>query len=305
MLVTGASGFAGTHLARRLRELGHDVVTAASSGDVAIRLDVRDRDAVHAAFVSAAPQGVFHLAGLAYVPIADAQAGDADAVNRGGTANVLDAAREVGARTLVVSSGAVYGRLGEGELPAREDTQLRPAGAYALSKAAAEEECRRRAARQEVVIVRPFNHTGPGQSREYVCSDFAAQIAECEAGKRPPRIEVGDLRSERDFSDVRDIVDAYVRAFESGEPGEVYNACSGHPTSAGRILDILVASSSVAVEVVVGRDRLRSGEVSRLYGSSAKLTRATGWRPARSLEQTLTELLADWRRRTREVGEEP
>jgi GDP-4-dehydro-6-deoxy-D-mannose reductase len=299
ILVTGASGFAGTHLCRRLRDDGHQVIALASQGETDFQVDVGDRAALIGAVEEAAPHGIFHLAGVAFVPAADAAADEADRVNHGGTVNVLDAAQAVGARTIVVSSGAVYGRLAHSELPATESSPLRPVGAYARSKAAAEEACRARAGQQPVIVMRPFNHTGPGQSREYVCSDFAAQVAECEAGLRPARLEVGDLAAERDFSDVRDVADAYVAAYERAAAGETYNVCSGRATPVATVLDILVSLARIKVDVDVRTERLRPGEVSRAYGSYAKLERAVGWRPRRALETTLADLLEDWRGRLR------
>ena len=295
VLVTGASGFAGVYLCDALRAAGHEVVAAAVGGNVDVRLDVRDRAAVFQAIEQARPRGVFHLAAVAFVPAAERAAELADAVNRGGTANVLDAAFNVGARTLVVSSGAVYGSRTDAELPATEDTDPHPGNAYARSKLAAEAECAARRSRQEIVIARPFNHTGPGQSREYVCSDFAAQLAECAAGKREARIEVGDVNVERDFSDVRDIVGGYIAAFDRGRHGETYNLCSGRATPIRRVLEILVGFSGIDVNVVQAEERKRAGEVNRFYGSYAKAERELGWRPVRSLEDTLRDLFAYWR----------
>jgi GDP-4-dehydro-6-deoxy-D-mannose reductase len=300
VLVTGASGFAGTYLCRALADAGHEVVAAASGGVVDERLDVTDREAVLAAVRRIRPQGIFHLAAIAYVPAAEQASGVADSVNRGGTASVLDAAHEMGARTLVVSSGAVYGRLSDAELPATEATPTRAVGVYAESKVAAEAECFARARRQEIVVVRPFNHTGPGQAREYVCSDFAAQLAECEAGLRPPRIEVGDLSAERDFCDVRDVVRGYAALFERGRAGEVYNLCAGRPVAVSAVLSMLRERvRGLSVEIVVRDERLRAGEVSRFYGSHDKATRETGWRPEIPLASTLADLLDDWRARIR------
>jgi GDP-4-dehydro-6-deoxy-D-mannose reductase len=272
-------------------------VTAASGGVVDFHVDVCDAGAVRSALHEARPEGVYHLAGLAYVPAAERDTDLVDAVNRGGTANVLDAAHEVGARTLVVSSGAVYGRVAEADLPVGEDAPLRPVGAYAESKAAAEAECARRVGRQHVVVVRPFNHTGPGQAREFVCSDFAAQVAECELGLRAAHVEVGDLRSERDFSDVRDVVRAYVAALEHGRSGAAYNVCSGRATSVAAILETLGALARVTFEVRVQGERLRAGEVTRFCGDAAKLRSAAGWSPSIALRTTLADLLDDWRRR--------
>jgi GDP-4-dehydro-6-deoxy-D-mannose reductase len=297
ILVTGASGFAGVYLCRLLRSAGYEVVAAASQGVVDVRLDVSDATAVRETFREYRPRGVFHLAAIAYVPTAEKELALTDAVNRAGTANVLDAACDVGARTLVVSSGAVYGDVLDSELPATERTEPHPKGAYAQSKLAAEAECASRRARQEIIIARPFNHTGPGQAREYVCSDFAAQLAECEAGTRPARIEVGNLSIERDFSDVNDIVEGYRALFEHARAGETYNLCSGRPTAIAHILDILIRLSGIKIDVVTRDERLRSRDVNRAYGSYEKAERAVGWHPSRPLERTLGELLDDWRRR--------
>jgi len=295
LLVTGASGFAGTHLCRHLSEVGHEVAAMGEDADGRVSVDVRDRDAVFAAVEEHRPDGIIHLAAVAFVPTADADPGLSDAVNRGGTINVLDAALEHGIRVLAVSSGAVYGSLAEDELPATEDMPLRAQRGYAESKAAAELECARRRGAQDIVCVRPFNHTGPGQSPDYVCSDFAKQVAECEAGLREPRIEVGDLRSQRDFSDVRDVVRAYRQAFEQGLPGEAYNVCSGVATEISVVLERLVSMARVPVAIEVDQQRLRPGEVNKLYGSFAKLESQCGWRPQISLETTLADLLDYWR----------
>lgn len=295
LLVTGASGFAGGYLCRHLSGAGYDVIAMGEDSNGAVSVDVRDREAVLSAVEEACPDGIIHLAAVAFVPTADADPNLSDAVNRGGTINILDAARERAIRVVAVSSGAVYGPLGETELPATEDLPLRPQRGYAESKAAAELECERRRGVQDVVRLRPFNHTGPGQSPAYVCSDFAKQVAECEAGLREPRIEVGDLRSQRDFSDVRDVVRAYAHAFEHGVAGEAYNVCSGVGTEVGSVLEQLIAMSRVPVAVEVNQQRLRPGEVNKLYGSFAKLQSHCGWRPQIPLATTLADLLDYWR----------
>jgi GDP-4-dehydro-6-deoxy-D-mannose reductase len=239
---------------------------------------------------------------LAFVPAADDSAACTRDVNVTGTANVLDAARDVGVRTLVVSSGAVYGRAPAELLPVSESSPLAPVGAYAESKAAAEAECERRREFQEIVRVRAFNHTGPGQSAAYVCSAFARQIAEIERGAREPIVRHGELRVERDFCDVRDVVRAYADTFEQGRAGEVYNVCSGKPVSIAEILETLMEMSSVPVSEATSSDRVRSQDLDRLYGSAAKLRDEVGWAPLVPLRSTLGDLLDDWRRRVREPG---
>jgi GDP-4-dehydro-6-deoxy-D-mannose reductase len=271
-------------------------------GGTDARIDVRDASLVRRAVEEAAPDGIFHLAALAFVPAADDSAACTRDVNVTGTANVLDAARDVGVRTLVVSSGAVYGRAPAELLPVSESSPLAPVGAYAESKAAAEAECERRREFQEIVRVRAFNHTGPGQSAAYVCSAFARQIAEIERGAREPIVRHGELRVERDFCDVRDVVRAYADTFEQGRAGEVYNVCSGKPVSIAEILETLMEMSSVPVSEATSSDRVRSQDLDRLYGSAAKLRDEVGWAPLVPLRSTLGDLLDDWRRRVREPG---
>jgi GDP-4-dehydro-6-deoxy-D-mannose reductase len=296
-LVTGASGFVGHHLCAELRGRGHSLVSLGTDEGSDCRVDVCDRDGVVAALRETHPAAVYHLAAVAYVPRANAEPELADEVNRGGTANVLDAAADVGARTLVVSTGAVYGRVPSARMPITEDFDLDPADAYARSKVAAERECIDRAEDQEIVRVRPFNLTGPGQSGEYVCSDFAARIAEAEEHGREARLCVGDLSSERDFSDVRDAVRGYALVLERGVAGEAYNICSGRAVAISHVLELLISQARVKVQVETEKGRMRPGEVKRSYGSAAKLERGFGWERDYALERTLGDLLEDWRAR--------
>jgi GDP-4-dehydro-6-deoxy-D-mannose reductase len=300
LLVTGVSGFAGTHLRSHLVLRGHEVVPLRLGGPAGERVDVRDAASVRRAVEQAAPDGIFHLAALAFVPAAEDRVATTREVNVTGTANVLDAARDVGVRTLVVSSGAVYGRAPAELQPLTESTPLAPVGAYAESKAAAEAECERRRDFQEIVRVRAFNHTGPGQSSAYVCSAFARQIAEIEMGSKDPVVRHGELRVDRDFCDVRDVVRAYADAFEHGRAGEVYNVCSGKSVSIAEILESLMEMCGVPVSETLSADRLRSQDIDRLYGSPAKLRDDVGWAPLVPLRSTLGDLLDDWRRRLRE-----
>jgi GDP-4-dehydro-6-deoxy-D-mannose reductase len=303
VLVTGATGFVGTHLCSALRDRRLGVLSLGTDPGSDYQVDVRDAQAVMAAMRDAKPTGVFHLAALAFVPSADSDPALADAVNRGGTCNVLDAAAVVGARTLVVSSGAVYGRVPEEALPVSESWPLAPVGAYAKSKAAAEEACIGRAAVQSIVRVRPFNQAGPGQSPLYVCSDFANQIARCELNESEECVlAVGDLSAERDFVDVRDAVEAYIVAWERGAAGEVYNVCSGVPVAIGTILDLLLAMSPAKPTIRPRSERMRPSEVKRYYGTSERLHAKTGWSPTSPLVRTLGDLLSDWRARVRADG---
>jgi GDP-4-dehydro-6-deoxy-D-mannose reductase len=296
-LVTGASGFVGGHLCALLTRSGHEVATLSRDGVIDDPIDICDALEVRSAVAACRPEGIFHLAAIAYVPEAEGDAARAHRVNVDGTRNLLDAAAVVGARVLFVSSGAVYGDGADTALPFREDSPLAPLGVYARTKAEAEAECVARAEQQAIVRVRPFNHTGPGQAASYVCSGFAKQIVEIELGLRAPIVQVGDLDAERDFCDVRDIVRAYALALESGEAGAVYNVCSGVPTPIRDILATLVEIASVRVEVRQDRERLRDCEPSRLWGSNTKISAGLGWRPEILLRRTLTDMMGWWRAR--------
>ena len=296
-IVSGGLGFAGTHLRRDLEEEGHEALSLDLAEQAELACDIRDAAAVGRAIGEARPDGIFHLAGIAFVVAAGDDPDLTRAVNVDGTRHVLDAAKQAGVRTLVVSSGAVYGLRPDEELPVTEDLVPAPADIYSQTKYEAEGECMGRAGRQEFVIARPFNHTGPGQAPDFVCADLADQVARHEAAGLPSVIRVGDLRAERDFSDVRDVVRAYRLLWEEGAPGEVYNICSGRPVAISTVLDKLLSMARVELSVEVEQERLRPGEVSRFYGSYAKLEAATGWRPRYALDDTLAALLEDRRDR--------
>lgn len=299
LLVTGASGFVGAHLCSLLGRLGHDVTTLSRDGVVDYPIDICDADAVGRAVEARRPDGIFHLAAIAYVPDAEGDAARAHQVNVEGTRTLLDAAAAIGARVLFVSSGAVYGDGAGVAPPFREDAPLAPHGVYARTKVDAEAECLARNGRQEIVRVRPFNHTGPGQAPSYVCSSFAKQVVEVELGVRAPTVEVGDLDAERDFCDVRDVVRAYALALDGGESGAVYNVCFGTPTRVGDILETLAGLASVKIEVRTDQERLRNCEPSRLWGDNTKIATTLGWRPEIPLRRTLADLLDWWRERAR------
>jgi GDP-4-dehydro-6-deoxy-D-mannose reductase len=199
-------------------------------------------------------------------------------------------------RFLYVSSGEVYGADPPGPMPLREDCPLRPANPYAASKAAAE-----LLAFQfymsygfPIVRVRPFNHTGPRQTAAFVCSGLARQMVEIEAGLRPPTITVGNLNVQRDFSDVRDIVRGCHLLLEKGEPGDVYQLCSGRPVSIESIVEILCSFTAKPIRVAVDESKVRTQEAAALWGDPTKAKRAVGWLPQYALETTLRDLWAGW-----------
>lgn len=314
-LVTGAAGFAGGHLVEALVAAGHETWAAdvaalaegsAPPGAAARRrtLDVTDAEACRALVAEAAPDWVFHLAGIAHVREAEAAPGRALAVNFGGSRHVLEACLSAAprSRVLLVSSGEVYGSVPTGRLPVTEDEPLRPGTLYAVSKAAAEMAAHHAAARGlAMVVLRPFNHIGPGQADTFVASAFARQIACVEAGLQEPVLRVGNLEAVRDLTDVRDTVRGYVRAAEAGRPGAVYNVTSGRPVRMRELLDTLVSLCRRPVAVEQDPARMRPVDVPVFHGSGERLARDTGFRAGLDLRRTLGDVLDYWR--AREVSE--
>ena len=291
-LVTGGHGFVGRWLAAHLEACGDEVVVTGEE------VDVRDADAVRTSVAGVAPDAVYHLAGQASVGRSWERPGDTFAVNTVGTVNVLDAARRLPAppRVLVVSSAEVYGQVADDALPITEEVPLRPSSPYAASKAAAEI-----AARQAVigfglavVVARPFNHIGPGQSPSFVVSAVAKRIVEARRAGLT-RIEMGNPSPRRDLTDVRDVVRAYRLLVEHGEAGEAYNVCSGLDVRIGDLAQRLVDLSGGGLELVTGAVEVRARDVPVLRGDPARIEAATGWRPAIALEETLLAVLEYWR----------
>jgi len=219
-------------------------------------------------------------------------------VNFYGTLNLLCAWRQVemDCRFLYVSSGEVYGADPPGPMPWREGCPLRPANPYAASKAAAELLAFQFYKSYEfpIVRVRPFHHTGPRQTAAFVCSSLARQVVEIEAGLRPPTLAVGNLNVQRDFSDVRDIVRGYHLLLERGEPGDVYQLCSGRPVSIASIVEILSSFTSKPIRVAVDESKVRTQEAAALWGDPTKARQAVGWVPQYALETTLRDLRLGW-----------
>jgi GDP-4-dehydro-6-deoxy-D-mannose reductase len=202
------------------------------------------------------------------------------------------------ARVVCVTTGQVYGAVDDpSELPLTELHPLRPLTPYAVAKAAADLAAHQffRAHGLDVIRARPFNYTGPGQSAQFVCSEFARAIAAAERGSGERTLRVGNLAVERDFSDVRDVVRGYVALFERGAAGEAYNLGSGTATSVRAILDQLCELSRVDVGVEREPSKVRRNDVPRIVGSIAKIGDAVGWRPEIPIRRTLADLLDFWR----------
>ncbi len=297
VLITGASGFVGGHLTAHLEACGDEVVGVDRIPD---GIDITDAEAIRKVIADVAPRAIYHLAGWADVGGSWKAPVEAFRVNAEGTLNVLSAAAEVGVeRVLAVSSADVYGKVDPSELPLTEDSPLRPASPYAASKVAADYLGLQAWLGNglPVLRVRAFNHLGPGQTDKFVAPAIASRIARAELGGGATVLPIGDLSARRDFTDVRDVVRAYRLLMEHGEPGEVYNVCSGVDLAVQDLADQLVAQSTVPLRLEVDPSLLRPVELPVLRGSHERLTAATGWEPQISIEQTLTDLLQDWRTR--------
>jgi GDP-4-dehydro-6-deoxy-D-mannose reductase len=295
-LVTGAGGFVGGHLVRHLAASGDEVVQLDVRAD---GIDITEADELTRAIVKAEPDAVYHLAGASDVGGSWAAPRATFLANALGTLNVLEASREAGAeRVLAVTSADVYGRVTEDELPLGEERALRPVTPYAASKVAADALAQQAwlGHRFPVIRARAFNHLGPGQSDRFVAPSLAARIArnERDGGDTVP---IGNLEPRRDVTDVRDVVRAYRLLVTNGEPGEVYNVCSGHAVSVREIAEHLLGLARQPMKLVTDPDLQRPVDIPVLVGDNQKLAAATGWLPTIPLEQTLADVLADWRAR--------
>lgn len=303
-LVTGASGFVGHHLIQHLLSCGDNVVAAVAPGTKTslgietIEGDVVDYRQMVNLVSSASPDVIYHLAGIAFAPAAENDFSTALNVNVGGTFNVLRAAhlqdREI--RVVAISSGEVYGRVAPKDIPVKENLEPKPANSYSLSKLMSELIPLRyeTGSKIKIVTMRPFNHTGPGQNENFVCSNFAKQLAQIKLGMIPAVLKVGNLTPERDFSDVRDIVRAYRLAAEKGQG--LYNLGSGAPTPISRILHLLIEIAKVDVSIEIDQSRVRPAEVPVLYADISKAKNELGWSPLLGLQETLTDVYNYWYR---------
>jgi GDP-4-dehydro-6-deoxy-D-mannose reductase len=303
ILVLGATGFAGGHFCAAAEERGHQVVRAGRAGPD-LKCDLLEPASLVAAVRATQPDAVVNLAGAASVGLSWEQPAAVFELNALGALHLLEAvARErPGAYLMCISSGDVYGDVAQSHLPASERTALRPVSPYASSKVALEVLCDQYARSRELAICLPrsFNHVGPGQSDRFAASSFARQIAEAEAsGAASMTLRVGDLSPSRDFTDVRDTVGAYLMMLEHRLIG-TYNVCSGEPVPLRQLLEWLVASTRMRVEVSLDRSRIRPKEPAVLYGTPARLNASTGWRPSISLRQSLEDLLRWWRGEVRQ-----
>jgi GDP-4-dehydro-6-deoxy-D-mannose reductase len=304
-LITGAAGFAGSHLLDLIAGKSGDVVAWHRPGGSSPRevpparweaVDMLSRAAVAKAIEHLRPSIVYHCAGAAHVGRAWQQIEATFAANVRATSHLLDALTQAGSpsRVLIPSSALVYE---SAVRPLGEDDPLVPSGPYGLSKLAQEMLGRHVNGPISVVVARAFNHFGPRQDPRFVASGFASRIADIEKGRREPAISVGNLDAERDLTDVRDTVRAYHLIAESGVPGRAYNVCSGHAIAIRQLLEQLIARSGVNVEIQPDPSRHRPKDFPVILGDPARIRAELGWAPSIPLEQTLDDLLEYWRAR--------
>jgi GDP-4-dehydro-6-deoxy-D-mannose reductase len=316
-LITGISGFVGSHLVDFLQREHTDIEivgllrwrsedpqsTVRLRGTQLIEGDLLDAVSVIRAVEAAAPDLIFHLGASSSVATSWDAPNEMVQVNVLGTLHLLEALRQlhVSVPTVLACSAEAYGVVRPDELPIGEDQPFRPVSPYGVSKAAADlfGYQYHRTFGLGTVRLRLFNHCGPRQSSRFVVASLARQVAEIEAGLRPPRILVGNVDVRRDFVDVRDAVRAYWAAAQSGLPGAAYNVCSGSTVTIREVLDRLLAFSPSRVEVVADPSRLRPSDLEVLQGDAELFRTVTGWEPAIRLEQTLADTLGFWREQVR------
>jgi len=313
-LVTGVTGFVGQHLVRRLFRKTPWQIGGVVHGDARLAHDLRDRvrtygadlrdpEATRRILADWRPDVIFHLAALAQAGASFLNPWRTLETNARIQLNVLEGmiAETPKARILAIGSSDEYGMVRPEDLPCDEQTPLRPTNPYAVSKITQDMLGLQYhlSAGLDVVRVRPFNHTGPGQAEGFVAPDFARQVAAIEAGQQEPVMRVGNLDAERDLTDVRDVVRAYLLLAERGVSGEVYNVGSGEAHAMQDVLDVLLGRSEVSIRVEADPARMRPSDVPRVVCDAGKLTSLTGWTPTIPFVRTISDVLDDWRARLR------
>ncbi|HEV8629690.1 MAG TPA: GDP-mannose 4,6-dehydratase [Thermoanaerobaculia bacterium] len=315
VLITGVTGFAGSHLAEYLLAQQPEVevwgvyrwrsrmenLEGVRGRLHMVECDLRDYTSVHHALAQARPDAIFHLAAQSFVPSSWRAPNDTLVTNITGQTNLFEAVRFLGLDPVIqiACSSEEYGMVYPDEVPIREDNPLRPLSPYAVSKVAQDMMAYQyfQSYGLKTVRTRGFNHTGPRRGDVFVTSNFAKQLASIEAGQQEPVIKVGNLEAVRDFTDVRDMVRAYWLAVAKGKPGEVYNVATGSGITIQELLDRLLALSTAKVRVEQDPERMRPSDVVRLVGDSSKFRSDTGWAPEVPFDRTLADLLAYWRER--------
>lgn len=312
-LITGITGFAGSHLAELLLSLNYQVFgtsRARSKTDnidhIRSKLSLEDADLLdsHSLYTiidKIKPHFIFHLAAQSFVQSSWASPSNTMEINTVGSVNLFEAVRRVGINPVmqIACSSEEYGLVYPDETPVKETNPLRPQSPYAVSKVAMDYLGYQyfQSYQMKIIRTRGFNHTGPRRGEVFVTSNFAKQIALIERGKKEPVIEVGDLSTRRDWTDVRDIVRGYLLAVLKCEPGEVYNICSEKAVKVEDMLNLLLSFTKIKVKIHRDQTRLRPSDVPVLLGDCTKFKKVTGWKPEIPFEKTMKDLLNYWRER--------
>lgn len=307
IFITGATGFAGSYLVDNLLAEGHEIFALVRSATLpshprlhSMKGDLLDAAALQTAVSQAKPDLIYHLAGQAYPGLSWKKPILTFDVNINGTVNLLEAARLYGQpRVVVVTSAEIYGYVTMDDLPLTEKHHPEPRHPYGISKMAAGQLVNLywRRYKLPAIEARPFNHIGPRQALGFVVPDFASQLAAIKLGQQPPKMKVGNLEAQRDFTDVRDVVTAYQALATQGKPGEAYLICSGQPIAIHYLLTTLSELIQRDVEIAYDPARMRPADIPCLFGSYDKIARHTGWKPSIHLRQTLADVLEEWIRK--------
>lgn len=314
VLITGITGFAGSHLAEYC--LGRSDVEVFGTARWRSRMDnvqhitdqitlldcdLKDSVAVRHCLLEVRPDYIFHLAAQSFVPTSWKAPVETMTTNIVGQINIFEAMRELKleSRVQLACSSEEYGMVYEDEIPIKETNPLRPLSPYGVSKVAQDLLGYQYHESYGLFTIRTrgFNHTGPRRGDVFVSSNFARQIALIEKKKQEPVLQVGNLEARRDFTDVRDMIRGYWLALEKGEPGEVYNIGSGTDVTIQKMLDILLGFSSIEIKVEQVADRMRPSDVEVLCADNTKFCSMSGWKPEIPFEKTLEDLLDYWRER--------
>jgi len=311
-LITGISGFAGSHLAEFLLAKNNLAISGIELPGSRLdnikhiknrlkiyRCDIRNRPSLFKIIRDFKPGMIFHLAAQAFIPDSWDMPSDSLYTNIIGTLNILEAVRKADwpLRIQIACSSEEYGKVYKNEVPVRETSELRPLSPYAVGKVGQDMLGYQYSQSYGMFVVRTraFNHLGPRMGEGFAASSFARQIAFIEKGLQEPVIQVGNLEAIRDFTDVRDVVRAYWLALKECKPGEAYNICSGRGYKIKEILDILLSFTKEHIEIKKDRNRLRPSEVAVLIGDNTKFCKQARWEPRISLEKTLRDILHYWR----------
>ena len=314
VLVTGVTGFAGSHLVDYMLSRGDceifgiqrwrsrtENIEHFQDRITLLECDLRDASSTRDTLERVRPEWIFHLAAQSFVPTSWSAPSESLTTNILGQVNLFEAVRRLGLRCRIqlACSSEEYGMVYANELPIRETNALRPLSPYAVSKVAQDLLGYQywMSWKLDCVRTRGFNHEGPRRGPVFVASDFAKQIADIEKGRRPPAVNVGNLEAKRDFTDVRDMVRAYWLALEKCDAGEAYNICTGRAWSIREVVDLLLGMSTIPIQVRPDASRLRPSDVPILLGDNTKFVKATGWKPEIPFEQTLRDMLDYWRAR--------